>query len=40
MHYLRWPDLRDRLTTLAETTPDDTQRDFLAKVKQQAGGGS
>lgn len=39
MHYLRWPDLRDRLTTLAEATPDDAQRDFLAKVKQQAGGG-
>lgn len=38
MHYLRWPDLRDRLTNMAETIPDDLQRDFLAKVRQQAGG--
>jgi len=39
MHFLRWPDLRERLTALAETTPDVVQRDFLVKVKQQAGGG-
>lgn len=40
MHYLRWPDLRERLTGLAEAAPEDAQRDFLAKVKQQAGGAS
>lgn len=40
MHFLRWPDLRDRLTAMAEATPDEVQRDFLAKVKQQAGGAS
>lgn len=40
MHYLRWPDLRDRLAAMAETIPDELQRDFLAKVKQQAGGAS
>lgn len=38
MHFLRWPDLRDKLTAIAETTPDAAQRDFLVKVKQQAGG--
>ena len=35
-----WPDLRDRLTNLAETMPEEAQRDFLAKVRQQAGGAS
>lgn len=40
MHYLRWPDLRDRLTSMAEATSDEIQRDFLAKVRQQAGGAS
>lgn len=40
MHYLRWPDLRETLTAMAETVPGDLQRDFLAKVKQQAGGAS
>jgi hypothetical protein len=38
MHFLRWPDQRDRLTGIAETVPMDAQRDFLAKVKLQAGG--
>ena len=38
MHFLRWPDQRDRLTGIAETAPADAQRDFLAKVKLQAGG--
>lgn len=36
MHFLRWPDQRDRLTGIAETVPDEAQRDFLGKVKQQA----
>lgn len=40
MHFLRWPDLRERLTAMAETMPVDIQRDFLAKVKQQSGGAS
>ena len=40
MHYLRWPDVRQRLTTMAETMPGDLQRDFLARVRQQAGGPS
>jgi hypothetical protein len=40
MHFLRWPDLRDRLTSMAETMPAEIQRDFLAKVTQQAGGAS
>lgn len=40
MHFLRWPDLRDRLTSLAEATPVDIQRDFLVKVRQQAEGPS
>lgn len=40
MHFLRWPDLRDRLTSMAEKRPAEIQRDFLAKVRQQAGGAS
>ena len=36
MHFLRWPDQRDRLTGIAETVSSDAQRDFLAKVKRQA----
>lgn len=40
MHYLRWPDMRERLTNLAEAASHEVQRDFLAKVRQQAGGGS
>lgn len=40
MHFLRWPDLRDRLTGIAETAPPEAQSDFLAKVKRQAGAGA
>jgi hypothetical protein len=40
MHYLRWPDLRERLTAMAEAAPEDVQRDFLGKVQQQAGSAS
>src|SRR5690606_34808957 len=40
MHFLRWPDLRERLTNMAESMPDEVQRGFLARVKQQSGGAS
>jgi len=40
MHFLRWPDMRERLTSIAESAPEAAQRDFLAKVRLQIGGSS